>query len=301
VEQGERWRVLAPLPAPRESFAFASANVDGVSYLYAIGGDEASGVSDALLRYDLAADRWQAYSDKPTAVADVQAVVIGGKIYVPGGRTADGNATDVLEVYDPQLDTWNDQVAALPAPRSRYALAAVEGKLYLFGGWHDGAFADQVWQYTPDTDRWTVLGPMDMARADAGAAVLGDQIFLFGGENEQGLLDRHQRYNPAASQGNPWTPRAPLPEPRSRMAVAFASERFFVLGGGGEALSYSNALNEWQPTPPLPLDAALSGARGQMLGNSKLYIAGGSLDGARQAGLFEYLALYINLLPSTGQ
>ena len=305
-DQSERWRVLTPLPAPRADGALAAVNLGGTSYLYSIGGEHPKGVSADVLRYDpVAGGIWSSYTPKPTPVADVQAVVIGGKIYVPGGRTADGAITNVFEVYDPQLDTWTPR-ESLPEPRSRYALAAVEGKLYLFGGWDDRkTFTKQVWRYTPDTDKWDELTPMSVPRADAGAATLDDQIFLIGGENSDGLLTRHERYTPAdEAPGNPWTIRAPLPAPRSRIAVASANDRFFVLGGGQDALSYSSARDAWQTTPPLPFDPATSGVRAQLLGNSgnsRIYLVGGRTQSGLSDQVSEYLALFTTTVPISGQ
>ena len=43
-------------------------------------------------------------------------------------------ATATLEVYDPISDTWQSR-APIPAPSAAYGLAALNGRLYLFGGW----------------------------------------------------------------------------------------------------------------------------------------------------------------------
>jgi DNA-binding CsgD family transcriptional regulator/N-acetylneuraminic acid mutarotase len=294
----ERWRSLAPLTAPRSAFAIAAANIGGANYLYAIGGNSENTVSGDVLRYDVARDSWARYSAKPTSVADVQAAVVGGRIYVPGGRTADGGISDLLEVYDPQSDRWSS-LAAMPGPRSRYALAAVEGKIYLFGGWDGSGFTDQVWQYTPDTDSWAELGPMEVPRADAGAATLDGQVYLLGGENADGLLTRHERYNPAdEGEGNPWTIRAPLPEARSRMGVTAAIDRVFVLGGAGSggAISYETSRDAWQPVP-LPENLERADLRALAIGNNRIYIIGGSDDGVLSDETFEYLALFTVMVP----
>lgn len=291
----ERWRELAPLPAPRAGFALASASSNGKSYLYVIGGDGPDGVDNSVLRYDVASDRWVGFSAKPTPVADVQAAVVSNRMYVPGGRRADGTISDQLEAYDPQRDEWVT-LAPLPGPRSRYALAAVEGKLYLFGGWDGTAFSDQVWQYNPDTDSWAELGRMPAPRADAGAATIEGQVYLLGGANEGGGVARNERYNPAEEGGgNPWTILAPLPEPRAAMAAAAASQYVFLLGGGGEARSYNSSQDNWEVADP-PLDPALSGVRAATVGD-KLYIFGGRDANGPSAKAYEYQALYTVVVP----
>jgi N-acetylneuraminic acid mutarotase len=253
-------------------------------------------VSGDVLRYDVARNSWARYSSKPTPVSDAQAVVISGEIYVAGGSTADG-VTDALEVYDPQSDRWTTR-APLPAARSRYAIAAVEGKLYLFGGWDGAEFTNQVWQYSPDTDSWAELSPMEVPRADAGAATLDDQVYLIGGENASGPLTRHERYNPAdEGQGNPWTIRAPLPEARSRMAVAAAIDSIFVIGGaGGGAYSYELSRDAWTSVR-LPESLDRSGLRSQAIGSNRIYIVGGSDPAGLSDQVFEYFALFTVTLP----
>lgn len=297
---GQRWRELAPLPEGRADFALAAASFDGASYLYAIGGEDPDGVSAAVLRYDIAADSWARYTAKPTAVADVQAAVVGGKIYVPGGRTADGTVTDRFEAYNPQSDTWAE-LAPLPAPRSRYALAAVEGKLYLFGGWDGSDYTGQVWQYTPDSDSWATLTAMAVPRADATAVAVNGQIFLIGGENADGRLARNERYSPTEEgQGNPWTVRAPLPEPHSRLAGAGVFDQAFVFGGPAGARSYDGSRDAWQPVA-LPVALELEGLRAHALDNNRVAIVGGRGPDGLASGVYAYQALFIVVLPSAAQ
>lgn len=293
----ERWHTLAEMPAPR--FGFALAYYD--RKLYAIGGESSDTVSDQVLRYDLAANSWAALSPKPTAVSDVQAAVVGNKIYVPGGRLENGAISDQLDIYDPQADRWT-RGARLPAPRSGYALAAVEGKLYLFGGWDGSAYRNDVWQYDPDADRWSERTPMRDARAFASAAVVEGQVYVMGGENADGALTLNERYVPAVDNGSgtPWAIRAPLPAPRSRLAVAAVGESglIFVLGGAaaeGASMLYNSALDSWQALQ-LPLEATLRDLRAQGIGE-KLYILGGRDEESVSAQLYEYQALYTVVLP----
>ena len=80
-------------------------------------------------------------------------MVLGGLIYVPGGRLASGEMTNVLEVYNPYQDTWSRK-APLPEAVSGYALVAFEGGLYLFGGWDGNKALADVYAYDPGLDQW---------------------------------------------------------------------------------------------------------------------------------------------------
>lgn len=294
----ERWRTLAPMIAPRSGFALAGARFDNQEYLFVIGGAGEDGISAEVLRYDLLGNSWALRKPKPLPAGEVQAVAIGGKIYVPGGRTADGAISAALEVYDPQRDSWG-RGADLPAPRSRYALAAVDGKLYLFGGWDGADYRAEVWAYSPETDSWATLTSMPAPSADAGAAVIDGQVYLLGGANSSGLLNVNQRYNPAdEGLGSPWTTRAPLPAPRARAAVATAGNLILAFGGTGDpqpAIYYISGQDLWQPVATR-FDAPLRSLRAHAVGE-KIYLFGGETDAGISADTYEYQAVYTAIIP----
>ena len=296
---GERWHELAPLPSGRSAFALASYTYEGKRYLYAIGGDAGDKASDQVVRYDVAANTWVPLSAKPTAVSEVQAVVIGGKIYVPGGRTAAGEISDQLESYDPQQDRWSTN-KPLPAPRSGYSLAVVEGKLYLFGGWDGKTYRNEVWAYDPGQDAWAERKAMPTARAYAAATVIENAVYVVGGMNEQGSLAINERYIPAEDNqsGNPWAVKARLPGAVDHVAIASISDQLFVLGGQqntNQLLIYTAGNDSWR-ADKLPLSAS-SDLRAQSIGN-KLYIVGGRGESGATAQVYEYQAIYSVLLPA---
>jgi DNA-binding CsgD family transcriptional regulator len=296
----QRWRQLAPLPAARSSFALVSATVDERRWLYVIGGSAGGEVSGEVLRYDLLGDAWETLRPMPLPLADVQAAIIGERVYVPGGRTADGAISDQLAVYDPRTDEWAN-LSALPAPRSAYGLAVLEGKLYLFGGWDGAAYHANTWQYNPDTDSWAELTPMPTVRAYAGAVAEDSRIYLLGGENESGDLAANERYTPSAeADGAPWDARAPLPEPRSRVAVTTAGGLLFAIGGDSESrdsLVYNLNLDQWQPLRT-PLTAPLRDLRVQSIDGRVLYIIGGS-GATESADVYAYQAIFTVFLPAS--
>jgi DNA-binding CsgD family transcriptional regulator len=293
----ERWVELAPLPEPRLAFALAPFRFDGRSYMYLIGGVVDTQVDGAVLRYDLDANTWVKFSAKPTPVADVQAAVVGNRIFVPGGRTADGNISTVLEAYDPQRDRW-ESLAPLPEPRANYGLAAVEGKLYLFGGTDGANQQATVWQYNPDRDEWQPQSPMPEALEGMGVGVIEGQIFLIGGQNGQGPTTSHQRYSPAEEgNGNPYTIRAPLPEARSQMGATAIGGFIFLIGGSQQALAliYDSTVDIWRSTET-PLSPDLRNLQIQSNSN-RLYLFGGRTADSPSARSYAYQALYQEIVP----
>jgi DNA-binding CsgD family transcriptional regulator len=296
-----RWRTLAPMPSGRSGFALTSYNSDTNQYFYVIGGETSGTISNQLLRYEPGTNTWTALTSKPTAVTDIQAKVIGNKIYVPGGRLESGAISDVFESYDPRRDKWAT-LKPLPGKLSGYALAAFEGKLYLFGGWDGQSYHAEVWQYDPGLDTWSAKSPMQTARAFADAAVPERQgrIYVIGGENADGPLTANESYNPAEDDGSgqPWSTKAPLPTPLSHLAIATTGRTIFVIGGSDTAkqlLQYGVALDSWKPDA-LPIEP-LRDLRAEA-NIDKLYIIGGQNGGTSSAATYEYQANYSVFLPS---
>lgn len=291
-----RWRDLPALPSGRSDFALSGVSTGSGGALYVIGGVSGAEPTADVLRYDFVTERWTPVAPKPLAVADVQAAAIGQRIYVPGGRTADGTISAVLEMYDPQADAWTS-LAPLPEPRSRYAVATLDGKLLLFGGWDGVNYSDTVWRYSPDDDQWERLNNMPVLTADAGAATVDGLVYLIGGENASGLLNQSLRYNPADEGRTPWTSLSPLPEARARAGVAAIGELIFVLGGSTEndvAYYFSAAEGLWQTqTPPF---SALVGLRAQTLGG-KIFVVGGRSGDQVADAAYEYSVLYTLVVP----
>lgn len=295
----DRWRVLEAMPSARAGFALCVYGYNGRQYLYAIGGETSDGVTGQVIRFDSQTNTWVQLSSKPTPTADVQAVTVGDRVFVPGGRLSSGEISAVFEAYEPQRDRWVT-LASLPAPRSGYALAAIEGKVYLFGGWDGHSYHANVWQYNPDDNIWQERTPLTTPRAFAGAVTYENRVYVIGGEGAEGPLTLNEVYAAAedANDTDPWSTRSPLPSARSRMTVVTVGGLIFVLGGADQessSLLYHVNRDSWEPLN-LPLDARLQNLRAQIVDN-KILVAGGSDARRLSAQVFEYQAIYTVFLP----
>ncbi|GAF85236.1 unnamed protein product, partial [marine sediment metagenome] len=247
VEAG--WEERAQLPSARKGLALAS--YDGE--IFAIAGETDEGISSSVEHYDPVSDQWSSLDSKPTPVADVSAVVIAGKIYVPGGLTPSGDLSDALEIYSLIDGAW-EQGADLPLGISAYALVAYEGNMYLFGGWDGSEYLNSVYQYDPEQDQWLSKTPMSTARGYSGAAVSGGKIFVVGGYDGDKGLSSMEVYIPELDdlQSNPWSKGTDLPVSRFGMGVAGLGNMIHVVGGkigeGGSQSSmvYSPQEGIWQ-------------------------------------------------------
>jgi hypothetical protein len=182
----------------------------------------------------------------------IQAAVLGERIYIPGGQAQGAKVVDYLEIYDPRLDTWT-MGAPLPAPLYGYALAALEGRLYLFGGMERQAYSRSVYIYDPELDTWRRGSDLPEEMAMGAAVPLGaGKILLAGGINAGGGLDRVWIYYPQRDLNHEtaWEERAPLPEERVGLSMTTLAGAVYLVGGGRPdlpPLQYNPQRDTWQP------------------------------------------------------
>ncbi len=290
-----RWQTRAPLPVARRHLAVTTYE----NQIYAIGGETVEGVTGQLDRYDPATDSWTTLTAKSLAVSEVGASVIGGRIYVPGGRLASGRVTDALEVYDHRTDRW-EQRARLPVAVSAYALVAFEGRLYLFGGWDGSQYLASTYAYDPTRDVWTERTPMPTARGYAGAAVAGGRIYVIGGAAGGNPLTINEEYTPEAEQNatSPWRVRTPLLAGRFQMGIASIADIVHVVGGGpasAQPIEYFPQSDQWQAFET-PGASAWSGL-GLAVVETEVYAIGGQLADMPTAENWAYQAIYTLAIP----
>jgi len=297
TSEAMRWRDLAGMPTPRQGMGVVAYE----SQIYAIAGETAQGVSGAVERYDPTTNAWIARASKSVPATDVGAAVIGGLIYVPGGRLASGEVSDVLEIYDPREDRWT-RGADLPVPMSAYAIVSFEGKLILFGGWNGQRYLDTVFEYNPDLDEWKSRTPMPAPRAFAGAALAENKVFVMGGYAGGSPLTDNYAYLPTRDGVNdPWQARAPLPDGRYAMGVASIVDIIQVIGGvrAGKAtassLEYVPSLDQWQEVGGREMKSWSHLSLVALAPH--VYALGGLIDGQPTSQNLSYQAIYTVVLP----
>ncbi len=130
----DTWTTKAPMPTPRSGAGSAVVN----GKIYMIGG--ALSVENTLRvveEYDPATDTWTTKTPMPTQRTGPGTFVVDGKIHVISGFRGIGGLSDyanIIEVYDPQTDTW-EQLGATPiSARGNFAVSVADGRMYQFGG-----------------------------------------------------------------------------------------------------------------------------------------------------------------------
>lgn len=171
----DRWVSYESIPLPRANTGVATYE----SNIYVIAGTSDQGISNRVEMYSNTKNVWTSLQNKPTPVTDISAILVGEKIYVPGGLTLDGEISDKLEVFDPRRNFWEEK-ANLPTGISDYALAAFGGNLYLFGGWDGLKVSSSVLKYNPGIDKWSELTELPYPLSSASALQIENRIVLLG-------------------------------------------------------------------------------------------------------------------------
>ena len=299
-----RWKQLTDMPTARAGLAAAAYD----NQIYAIAGEGFNGVLGVVERYDPPSDSWETnLASKPVPVADVQAGVIGGKIYIPGGRLANGKVTDILEIYDPRQDSWSIG-EPLPKAISAYAMVTFEGKLYLFGGWDGKRHLDSVYVYDPSQNNWDEVTPMPTARSYAGAAVAGDKIYVIGGFDGENALDVNEEYIPALDNEveNSWGEKTPMSEGRYAFGIKYIGDTIFMFFGKNvinesiDAKQFSPQENNWSELENPFENDKWSNLSVISLGN-QIYLLGGNVGDFPIRNIFSYTAIFTVSFPIVGK
>jgi N-acetylneuraminic acid mutarotase len=165
------WRQLPELPEPRHH-GMAAALGDR---LFFFGGYTPSDDPSPAV-WELVEGVWQTRAPLTAPVAAASAVVLGDVIYVVGG-VPDG----FLQAYDAEADGW----AILQAPttqREHVAAAVLDGEVWAIAGRWMGEIFDTSEIYDTAADGWRAGPRLNEPRSGFGAAVIGEEIIVAGGE-----------------------------------------------------------------------------------------------------------------------
>ena len=227
------WVPKAAMPLPR--WRCSAVVLNGLIYVMGgLGPDDPAPVQI----YNPAIDAWTTGAPTPI-VGSVPLAAVSGKIYLFG--------TSTIYVYDPDLDSWSQRECPL-LPYSGSGVAALNGRIYLLGGYFNAGRTTTVWIYEPATDTWSYGAPVPSVDVDPFAATAGGKIYLRGGS---------WIYDPASDSWSPGFGPPPPPGPYGWVGVGNT-----IYGIGGEyytrvvACDLSTGAWTLKTSAPVPLPDA---------------------------------------------
>jgi len=185
----------------------------------------------------------------PAALAILAAVVTSACL----GITTDSLAP--LDINTP--GSWQ-RVAPMPTARQEVAVAVLDERIYVIGGFGPGAApVATVEMYNPATDAWATLAPLPTPTHHPAAATVGGRLFVVGGFTGGRLSWTAQptvfEYDPTHDT---WSTRAPLPSPRGALAIAAVGDQLHAVGGSADTVTaaheiYDPATDRWRVARPM--------------------------------------------------
>ena len=194
--KNEVWKVKADMPTPR----IAPMVVAMSSTIYVIGGaTDLYFPSPAIEVYNPATDIWEQKADMPNPRwgAAAAGIATKGKVYIFGGAIdfTHENSTTEVDEYNTRTETWTPK-KKLQRPLHNFSASFVNsGMIYVVGGqkWKgkggvdggvndpDWTFYDDVWEYSPEEDKWSRMQAMPKAKSSFGTAVSEGKIYIVAG------------------------------------------------------------------------------------------------------------------------
>jgi N-acetylneuraminic acid mutarotase len=233
-------------------------------------------------RYDLSSGAWREASPMASARDELSLCKLSdGGLYTTGGLDSVDVILASVERYDPGLDTWS---AAPPLPRPRYAhcACATGDAMYVLGGIEKDEelvehTVNSVLKFDSITQTWSEVAPMPAERDNAGACVLGSDIYIFGGHSDDTeVTSTTYRFS---TETNEWVTLAAMPVAKSHHSVTVLDGLIYVLGGVDSDDNYVSSVHRFDPVANLwsavaPMSVSRTALGSFVLGGS-IYAVGG--------------------------
>jgi N-acetylneuraminic acid mutarotase len=174
----------APLPSGRDRGAAGIAVYQDRIYL--AGGFHAGASVAFFDMYDPATNAWTSLPDLPERRDHVSAAVVGGRMYVIGGRTFGKGPQPQNDAYDFVAGKWVTGLAPLPTLRAGAATAVFGSEIAVIGGEGFGGTFNQAEAYDTTTNTWRELTPMPTARHGIQAAMYNGSAYIADGGTKMG-------------------------------------------------------------------------------------------------------------------
>lgn|GEM_PF-5244683 len=270
-----------------------NAQSSGMVYVYS-GNSTAQSVSNGKATFPYFTDfnnpAWKTLPNIPVATADETVVQVNGIFYILGGYN--NSAADPLNInyaFNPAASTYT-QKASMPTLRWGPIGAAVNNKIYVFGGQNNNGGVSANEMYDPATNTWTTKAPLPYGMGNQGITGCSDGTNIYLEYNGAFYV-----YNPLT---NAYTKKANLPHPTLSWATcSYANGKVYIMNGylnGAQNYNqiYDVATNTWSNGASIPFALYGSIRESPMIGGN-IYIIQGQRTNAEFSS-----AAYVYNIPS---
>lgn len=177
------------------------------------------------------------------------------------------------------------------------AVAQLNGKIYIVGGFTAKGATDMVEAFDPATGQWSVMAPLPQPLHHAAIAAFQKKLYVIGGYIGVwwSPLDTTYEYDPAK---NRWTQKASMPSPRGALTAGVVGGKIYAVGGSRKSSrvtttffglinseaneEYDPVADTWKKRAPIPTPRDHLAAS---VVNGILYVIGGRVNANRNKNL----------------
>jgi N-acetylneuraminic acid mutarotase len=206
--------------------------------------------------------RWTEQPNTPHSRGEVSAALVGEVAYVVGGFDISAHSTAQVERLNLRSGRWSSS-PPMPEALNHMNTVGYHGQLYVLGGYSQpgdtsaGAVRN-FWRFDPATGQWSAMPPAPLARAAAGAAVLGHRLYVAGGRSD--TVTTISTLAIFDFDTGKWSQGPPLLHAREHVAAVAADGAVWILGGRAVGVGtftdverYRPGAPSWQRMPPMPV------------------------------------------------
>jgi hypothetical protein len=157
--------------------------------------------------------------------------VVAEEMYVSGGNDDDERKITSVGKYSVASDSWSDAVP-LPEARSSHATVAMGSNMYVLSGSvgedEDDVLTLSVIKFDSVQGIWSDVAPMPNGRRVATACAIGNDIFVFGGEDNE--IDRQDSVFKCDTGADEWSTLAPMPHASCKHSISVLGGLVYVVG-----------------------------------------------------------------------
>jgi len=286
------------------------------------GVDENQKLLSSCEYYDANTEAWNSLPiNMPTGRFSFGVARVGYKVYVMGGRVGSeyrscsvGSNLISFDVSGSDLSTlsaatkWDNTLAPMNHTRFYFACVSHLNFIYVFGGYIDDEnnTTNTAERYNINTNQWENLPNMLGKRSVSSAGVIGNKIYVVGGEDEhRNALATTIVFDTAKQQ---WEPSTTVPDMKTkRLGLSVVIVDHFVLAIGGKNQSDSRLStievldterNSWNDAPT-PMNHGRYGlVTGFLKETNEIIVAGGFDTNVNALNTADSISFEKGLLPS---
>uniref|UniRef100_A0A1I8J5H7 BACK domain-containing protein n=1 Tax=Macrostomum lignano TaxID=282301 RepID=A0A1I8J5H7_9PLAT len=176
---------------------------------------------------------------------------IGSQMFAIGGHSGEtqdrcGGRLDSVEKTSVDDNSWLP-VASMRTVRSDAGAAALNGRIYVAGGFNGQQYHDTAEVYDPATDQWSFISRMNFCRGGVSLVAMGNTLYAIGGNDGQSRLAVVEAYQ-HESEG--WVFSGRLRRQKSNLSTAVLEGGIMVMGGWSDqpTVGILSTVEKFNPT-----------------------------------------------------